>query len=196
MSNLQNGFLASLCMIGRLVGCLITPRLSRSLRPMVLIACGMVMWIVAIASCGLSFNFYSLAAFRLIVGIGQAPLCTIGTIIIGRSRHLLAKNGAWTVLMFVDDIAPEDKVSTWFSIFEGAGPVGAALGFFYGSLVGTRLSWKFAFYLLAITAIPPVAYCFLMKRFDLKQIANQQEGKDKPKDFGFLIVFQGNRPPK
>ena len=88
--------------------------------------------------------------------------------------------------MLVDDVAPEEKVSTWFSIFEGAGPVGAAVGFFYGSFVGTRLSWKYAFYFLAITAIPPVLYCFLMKRFDLKQIADQQEGKDCPERFSVL----------
>ena len=84
MSNLQNGFLSSLCMIGRLVGCLITPRLSRSIPPLVVIGCGMIIWIVSIASCGLSFNFYTLAACRLFAGIGQAPLSTIGTIIIGR----------------------------------------------------------------------------------------------------------------
>lgn len=62
----------------------------------------------------------------------------------------------------ISDCAPRGKVSLWLACFYLCIPVGFALGFIYGSVIGTAAGWRLAFAFEALLMLPFVL--FLLQR--------------------------------
>jgi MFS family permease len=77
-----------------------------------------------------------------------------------------------------DEHAPEAVKSIWIAIFLMAIPVGYALGYIYGGLVGAALGWRLAFLTEALLMAPFVAFAFLTRPipFGGKHVAALGEG--------------------
>jgi MFS family permease len=91
-----------------------------------LIAVGVVIWSLATAAAAFAWDFWSLLAARALVGIGEAAYATI-------APALLA------------DFFPPERRNRIFTIFYVATPVGSALGFLIGGLLGEHFGWRAAF---------------------------------------------------
>eukprot|EP01114_Cavostelium_apophysatum_P005826 TRINITY_DN1699_c0_g1_i1.p1 TRINITY_DN1699_c0_g1~~TRINITY_DN1699_c0_g1_i1.p1 ORF type:complete len:466 (+),score=49.40 TRINITY_DN1699_c0_g1_i1:224-1621(+) len=92
----------------------------------VLLASGIIVWSAATGAAYFSVDFWSFLAFRTLVGVGEAAYATIAPVLIS-------------------DFFPPHQRSTAFTIFYSAIPVGAALGFQLGSVIGGRFGWRMAF---------------------------------------------------
>jgi MFS family permease len=93
-----------------------------------LIAIGVVVWSLATMATGLANDFWGLLAARSVVGVGEAAYATLAPTII-------------------DDITPPDRKNRALAIFYLAIPLGSALGFVLGGVMGKQVGWRAAFFL-------------------------------------------------
>lgn len=70
----------------------------------------------ATAGRGFSVGFWSITAFRMLVGVGESTFVSLAA-------------------PFVLNVAPSSQSSSWMSIFYMFIPVGVALGYVYGVVV-------------------------------------------------------------
>jgi len=105
-----------------------------------LMAAGVAVWSAATAATGLSAGAAALIASRAVVGVGEASYATIAPTII-------------------DDMAAPEKKGRWLSIFYLAIPVGSALGFVIGGIVGKHFGWRAAFFAVGIPGVLAAALC-------------------------------------
>ncbi|RVX23537.1 putative sphingolipid transporter spinster-like 2 [Vitis vinifera] len=77
LSNFQDGVLSSAFMVGLLVASPIFASLAKSHNPFRLIGVGLSFWTFATAGCGSSFDFWSIAIFRMLVGVGEASFVSL-----------------------------------------------------------------------------------------------------------------------
>ena len=56
----------------------------------------------------------------------------------------------------------------WLASFYLCIPVGYALGYIYGGIVGVALGWRAAFLIEALAMLPFVAVCFVVPPIDIK----------------------------
>ncbi|MDX2009774.1 MAG: MFS transporter [Myxococcaceae bacterium] len=110
----------------------------------VLIAIGVAAWSIATAAAGLSQGFWTLLVTRALVGVGEAAYATL-------APSLLA------------DFFPPEKRNRAFTVFYVAIPVGSALGFAIGGLLGTQFGWRTAFYAVGLPGLAVAALALLMK---------------------------------
>jgi MFS family permease len=98
---------------------------ERGRRPWI-IAAGVALWSLATASAALTHTFTTFLLARALVGVGEAAYATIAPTVIA------------------DHYPPErrNRVLTFFYV---ATPVGAALGFALGGVIGDRWGWRAAF---------------------------------------------------
>ncbi len=99
-----------------------------------LAANGLIAWCVATAGSGLASGYSSLLAARTVVGIGEASFGTV-------SPGLLA------------DYYPKEQRGRVLSIFYLAIPVGSALGYLFGGVVGHLFGWHAAFLMAGIPGL-------------------------------------------
>ncbi|MBV9619843.1 MAG: MFS transporter [Gammaproteobacteria bacterium] len=92
------------------------------------IALGVGLWSLATLLSGLARSYPELLAARALVGVGEAALVAV-------APALLA-----------DCFAPAARGRV-YAIFNMAIPVGSALGFVLGGLIGAHLGWRAAFFL-------------------------------------------------
>ena len=92
-----------------------------------LIATGVVVWSLGTVLSGVAHGFWSLIAFRVLVGLGEASYGTISP--------------GW-----IADLFPPAKRNNALSIFYAAIPVGSALGYIAGGVIATRYGWREAFW--------------------------------------------------
>ena len=114
-------------MIGLLCGSPVFSALAKRANPFRLIAVGLGTWTVATMACATSPNYPSLFLARTFVGVGEASFCALAA-------------------PFIDDFAPRGKKATWLACFYLCIPLGVALGFMYGGVVGgaPRMGWRCA----------------------------------------------------
>ena len=91
-----------------------------------LIALGVALWSLATAAAALATGFWSLFFARALVGVGEAAYATIAPSLIA-------------------DFYPPARRNRILTIFYVAIPVGSALGFTLGGVVGARWGWQAAF---------------------------------------------------
>ncbi|KAH7566771.1 hypothetical protein JRO89_XS08G0232600 [Xanthoceras sorbifolium] len=77
LNNFQDGVLSSAFMVGLLVASPIFASLSKSYNPFRLIGVGLSVWTFATAGCGSSFDFWSIAICRMLVGVGEASFISL-----------------------------------------------------------------------------------------------------------------------
>ena len=97
-------------------------RMSRK----VLIAMGVALWSLATAGAALATGFVSFMVARALVGVGEAAYATISP-------------------SLISDYFPPERRNRILTYFYVAIPVGAALGFTLGGVVGNAYGWRAAF---------------------------------------------------
>ena len=92
-----------------------------------LLASGIGFWSLATALGGFAQDLTQLVLFRSLVGVGEASFATVASPMIA-------------------DFYPGPQRNRAFTIFSMSAPVGAALGFGMGSMLGQNLGWRTAFF--------------------------------------------------
>jgi len=116
---------------------LIADRVSR----WIIVGSAVILWSLATGCSGLAATFGVLFATRICVGIGEGGYGP----------------AAPTILA---DLFPIEKRGRIMAIFCAAIPVGSALGYVVGGLVGAHIGWRWAFYMLAPPGILLGLLCF------------------------------------
>ncbi|GAB2283039.1 hypothetical protein Dimus_017570 [Dionaea muscipula] len=148
LNNFQDGVLSSAFMVGLLLASPIFASLAKSHNPFRLIGVGLSVWTFATAGCGSSFNFWSIAVCRMLVGVGEASFISLAA-------------------PFIDDNAPVAEKTAWLAMFYMCIPTGVALGYVYGGFVGFHLNWRYAFWGEALLMFPFAILGFVMKPLQL-----------------------------
>jgi len=91
-----------------------------------LIAMGVALWSLATAAGALAVDFWTFLAARALVGVGEAAYATIAP-------------------SLLSDCYPPEKRNRVLTVFFVAIPVGSALGYVIGGLVGAHYGWRAAF---------------------------------------------------
>lgn len=155
LNNFEDGVLSSAFMVGLLLASPIFASLAKSHNPFRLIGVGLSVWTFATAGCGCSFNFWSIAICRMLVGVGEASFISLAA-------------------PFIDDNAPVAQKTAWLAVFYMCIPTGIALGYVYGGLVGDFFNWRIAFWGEAILMLPFAVLGFVMKPLQLKGFTHNQ----------------------
>jgi MFS transporter, Spinster family, sphingosine-1-phosphate transporter len=118
----------------------------------VLIALGVGLWSLATGAAALAVGFWTLCLARALVGVGEAAYGTL-------SPALLS------------DFYPPERRNRILTYFYVAIPVGAALGFILGGLLGASLGWRAAFLICGLPGLALAALALTMRdpgrgRFD------------------------------
>ena len=116
---------------------LLADRMSR----WIIIGSAVILWSVASGGSGLAASFAILFATRVCVGIGEGGYGP----------------AAPTIL---SDLFPIETRGRIMSIFCAAIPVGSALGYVIGGLIGAKLGWRWAFYLVTPPGLLLGLFCF------------------------------------
>jgi len=116
---------------------LLADRISRWL----IIGSAVILWSLASGGSGLAATFSILFATRICVGIGEGGYGP----------------AAPTIL---SDLFPIETRGRIMAIFCAAIPVGSALGYVIGGLIGAKLGWRWAFYLVAPPGLLLGLLCF------------------------------------
>ena len=135
---LVTAFLVSYMVLAPLFGWL-ADRSSRWL----LAGVGVALWSLASGASGLAGTFTALLLTRVFVGVGEAGYGPA-------APTLLA------------DYFPESVRGRVLSYFYLAIPVGSALGFCFGGVVGQQWGWRWPFYLVTFPGLALAALCWFM----------------------------------
>ncbi|XP_002528908.2 probable sphingolipid transporter spinster homolog 2 isoform X1 [Ricinus communis] len=158
LNNFQDGVLSSAFMVGLLLASPIFASLAKSHNPFRLIGVGLSVWTFAAAGCGSSFDFWSIAICRMLVGVGEASFISLAA-------------------PFIDDNAPAAQKTAWLATFYMCIPTGVALGYVYGGFVGSSFNWRYAFWGEALLMLPFAVLGFAMKPLQLKGFAPAESKK-------------------
>ena len=107
----------------------------------VIVGIAVILWSFASGASGLAAAFWILFATRIFVGIGEGGYGP----------------AAPTIL---SDLFPIETRGRIMAIFCAAIPVGSALGYVIGGLIGAHLGWRWAFYLVAPPGLLLGLLCF------------------------------------
>ena len=110
----------------------------------VLIAAGVALWSLATAGAALATGFWTLLGARAMVGVGEAAYATIAPSLIA-------------------DFYPPARRNRIMTIFYVAIPVGAALGFTLGGLVGGAWGWRAAFLICGLPGLAMAGLTFAIR---------------------------------
>ena len=107
----------------------------------VIVGIAVILWSLATGASGLAATFGILFATRIFVGIGEGGY--------GPAAPTL-----------LSDLFPIETRGRIMAIFCAAIPVGSALGYVIGGLIGAHLGWRWAFYLVAPPGLLLGLLCF------------------------------------
>lgn len=110
----------------------------------VLVGTGVALWSVATAAAAYATGFWSFLFSRALVGVGEAAYATIAPSLIA------------------DYYAParRNKIMT---IFYVAIPIGGAMGYVLGGMLGEHFGWRRAFLMCGLPGLVVAALAFLMR---------------------------------
>src|SRR5215467_13297147 len=108
----------------------------------IIIGSAVILWSLATGGSGLAATFTILFVTRICVGIGEAGYGPAAPTIIS-------------------DLFPIETRGRVMAVFYAAIPVGSALGYVIGGLVGAHMGWRWAFYLVAPPGLLLGLLCFL-----------------------------------
>jgi MFS family permease len=144
---------------------LLADRFSRWL----IIGCAVILWSLASGASGLAATFAILVATRVCIGIGEGGYGP----------------AAPTIL---SDLFPIETRGRIMAIFCAAIPVGSALGYVIGGLVGAHLGWRWAFYLVAPPGLLLGLLCFWQR--DPRVAADHVVQKSRRSIRDYLDLFR------
>src|SRR5213594_1208054 len=145
---------------------LLADRFSRWL----IVGSAVILWSLASGASGLAATFAILVATRVCIGIGEGGYGP----------------AAPTIL---SDLFPIEIRGRVMAIFYAAIPVGSALGYVIGGLVGAHLGWRWAFYLVTPPGLLLGLLCF--RQLDPRVAANHLAQKSSRRSIGdYLNLFR------
>jgi MFS transporter, Spinster family, sphingosine-1-phosphate transporter len=145
---------------------LLADRISRWL----IVGSAVILWSLASGGSGLAATFAILFATRICVGIGEGGYGP----------------AAPTILA---DLFPIQTRGRVMAIFYAAIPVGSALGYVIGGLVGAHFGWRWAFYLVTPPGLLLGLFCFWQR--DPRVAANRLSQKAPRRSIrGYLRLFR------
>jgi predicted MFS family arabinose efflux permease len=142
LSDFQAGLLATAFMIPYMFTAPLFGWLGDTKDRSKLLALGAGLWSVATFITGWSRHFITMAASRFVLGIGESAFTTTST-------------------PFLSDYFPPERRGRVLAILGSGLPVGAALGYVLGGILGTSVGWRNAFY---IVGFPGLILAFLVWR--------------------------------
>ncbi len=160
LSDTALGFLGSAFMLCYMVSAPLLGWLGDRLSRVRLAAAGLLVWSLATAMAGFANGYRMLLAARTGVGIGEASFGTV-------SPGLVA------------DYFPKERRGRVLSWFYLAIPVGSALGYLCGGLIGEHLGWHAAFLMVGIPGIVITIPLWLLRepqRGGATKLAPQERG--------------------
>jgi MFS family permease len=140
------------------------PLSLRFSRKSVIIA-GALIWSVATLLTAITKNFDELLLRHTLVGIGEASFVILSP-------------------TFVADMFPEDKRGRVMGVFYLAIPVGTALGYFLGGLMGPKFGWRAPFYVGAAPGVLLALLLFFIPEPPLGQFDAPEKESEKEIETG------------
>ena len=110
----------------------------------IIVGSAVILWSLASGASGLAATFAILFATRILVGIGEGGYGPAAPTIIS-------------------DLFPIQTRGRFMAVFYTAIPVGSALGYVIGGLVGAHMGWRWAFYLVTPPGLLLGLLCFLQR---------------------------------
>jgi MFS transporter, Spinster family, sphingosine-1-phosphate transporter len=154
-------------MVGYMTTSVVFAVLANVVKPNILVSTGLTTWCIAVLATAGALNYPMLLIARAFVGVGEASFITLAPV-------------------FIDDYAPLKVKNIYLAVFYIALPVGTAIGYLYGGVVGYLLDWRVAFlgeafimapFVVCVIFIPP------LKKHDSKAAAMFKSLR------GILIMF-------
>ncbi len=161
---LGDAFLVTYMLSAPVLGWL-ADRLSR----WIIVGCAVMLWSLASGGSGLAPTFSILFLTRVFVGIGEGGYGP----------------AAPTILA---DLFPIDIRGRIMAVFTCAIPVGSALGYVLGGLVGVHLGWRWAFYLVTPPGLLLGLLCF--RRSDPRQRGLELPERQRAHWGDYLSLFR------
>ena len=110
----------------------------------IIVGSAVILWSLASGGSGLAATFAILFATRILVGIGEGGYGPAAPTIIS-------------------DLFPIQTRGRVMAIFYTAIPVGSALGYVIGGVVGAHMGWRWAFYLVTPPGLLLGILCFMQR---------------------------------
>src|SRR5437879_4854472 len=140
ISDAQGGLLQSLFIVAYSLACGPAGWLGDVGKRLRLVAGGVFVWSVATVASGLAPTYAMLLLARAVVGVGEASYAVV-------TPSLLS------------DCYPAERRARVLGIFCAAIPVGSALGYVVGGLVGEHFGWRAAFF---VAGAPGMVLAFVL----------------------------------
>jgi MFS transporter, Spinster family, sphingosine-1-phosphate transporter len=135
----------------------------------IIVGSAVILWSLASGGSGLAATFAILFATRICVGIGEGGYGP----------------AAPTIL---SDLFPIETRGRMMAIFYAAIPVGSALGYVIGGLIGVHMGWRWAFYLVTPPGLLLGLLCFRQR--DPRVGAHHQAQKSRRRISDYLRLFR------
>ena len=130
----------------------------------IIIGSAVILWSLATGGSGLAATLTILFATRICVGIGEAGYGPAAPTIIS-------------------DLFPIQTRGRVMAVFYAAIPVGSALGYVIGGLVGAHMGWRWAFYLVAPPGLLLGLLCFLHRDPRIRVQVVRQSARRSLRDY-------------
>ena len=140
ISDAQGGLLQSLFIVAYSLACGPAGWLGDSGSRLRLVSIGVFVWSVATVASGLAPTYAWLLVARAVIGIGEAGYAVVTPSILS-------------------DCYPAERRARVLGIFYAAIPIGSALGYIVGGVVGEAYGWRAAFF---VAGAPGAALAFLL----------------------------------
>ena len=140
ISDAQGGLLQSLFIVAYSLACGPAGWLGDTSNRLRLVATGVFVWSVATVASGLAPTYGWLLLARAVIGVGEAGYAVV-------TPSLLS------------DCYPAERRARVLGVFYAAIPIGSALGYITGGLIGEAYGWRAAFF---VAGAPGAALAFLL----------------------------------
>ena len=94
LTDFDDGCLPAAFMVGLIVASPTFAFLSRRVQPFKLMGAGLLVWTLAVAACAATWDFWSILACRMAVGVGEASFVVLAAPFIGARSFSAALRGA------------------------------------------------------------------------------------------------------
>jgi MFS transporter, Spinster family, sphingosine-1-phosphate transporter len=140
ISDAQGGLLQSIFIVTYALACPLAGSLGDRVNRMHLAATGIFIWSLATVGSGLATTYALLIVARALTGVGEAGYGVV-------TPPLLS------------DCYPPDRRARVLGTFYAAIPVGSALGYIVGGVIGEHYGWRNAFF---VAGAPGIALAFVL----------------------------------
>lgn len=109
-----------------------------------LIALGVVLWSLSTAAAAFATGFWSFLTARAFVGVGEAAYATLAPAL-------------------MSDLYPPERRNRVLTVFYTAIPIGAALGFSLGGILGEHCGWRAAFLIVGLPGVAAAVTALMIR---------------------------------